>query len=320
MVPNTFPHTTNETVPMTDESVASIIPLHKPKKAKSGAERSRAYRQRKRKKAKAAASPNYEPQSSELMIPEAFSSAASTAAEPALTPPPSVTVGPSRNISRILLMGAVLALAGVGIAMNGWFARSLGASDTAGWLFLAVGVAADVVALVVPSCAARLWQSQRRATSLAGWAVWAMTFVFAVTAGVGFASTNIADVTLTRASRVTPAVQAAQALLADAMSARDRECRGGVGKFCREREGAVNERRQALDAPCSPSDRQRTRKQRPQSGSWHGHNAWVVTTDRQRLRNAPACLAGAATADRRDTAHGRTISKCKMSAHIAHRY
>jgi hypothetical protein len=75
-----------------------------------------------------------------------------------------------------------------------------------------------------------------------------MTFVFAVTAGVGFASTNIADVTLTRASRVTPAVQAAQALLADAMSARDRECRGGVGKFCREREGAVNERRQALDA------------------------------------------------------------------------
>src|SRR5258705_6211267 len=31
------------------------------------------------------------------------------------------------------------------------------------------------------------------------------------------------------------------------MSARDRECKGGVGKFCRERELAVNERRQALD-------------------------------------------------------------------------
>jgi hypothetical protein len=26
-------------------------------------------------------------------------------------------------------------LAGVGIAMNGWFARSLGSSDAAGWLF-----------------------------------------------------------------------------------------------------------------------------------------------------------------------------------------
>jgi hypothetical protein len=131
--------------------------------------------------------------------------------------------------------------------MNGWFARSLGSSDAAGWLFFATGVASDLVALVIPSCAARLWESRHRATSLAGWAVWAMTFVFAVTAGIGFASTNIADVTLARASRVTPAVAVAQAALSDAMSARDRECKGGVGKFCREREAAVIERRQALD-------------------------------------------------------------------------
>jgi hypothetical protein len=66
-------------------------------------------------------------------------------------------------------------------------------------------------------------------------------------AGVGFASTNIADVTLAGASRITPAVQTAQAALTDAMAARGRECKGGVGKFCREREAAVNERRQALD-------------------------------------------------------------------------
>jgi hypothetical protein len=39
--------------------------------------------------------------------------------------------------------------------------------------------------------------------------IWVATFVFAVTAGVGFASVNIADVTLSRASRVTPAVTAA---------------------------------------------------------------------------------------------------------------
>ena len=31
------------------------------------------------------------------------------------------------------------------------------------------------------------------------------------------------------------------------MRARDRECKGGVGKFCREREAAVVDRRQALD-------------------------------------------------------------------------
>jgi hypothetical protein len=31
------------------------------------------------------------------------------------------------------------------------------------------------------------------------------------------------------------------------MTARDRECRGGVGRFCRDREAAVIERRQAFD-------------------------------------------------------------------------
>ena len=118
-------------------------------------------------------------------------------------------------------------------------------------MFFAVGVAADLVALVMPSCAARLWQARQRAISLVGWVVWAMTFVFAVTAGIGFASVNIADVTLSRASRITPAVHWAQEALADAMAARDRECKGGVGKFCREREAEVAERRHALDAGMS---------------------------------------------------------------------
>ena len=245
--------TSSETAPTADETIASIIPLRQPKKAKTDAARARAYGQRKRQKAKAVASPNHESLSSESLIPEGFSSADSTLVEPP-APAPTTLIdvtrdedAPSRSISTILLGAAAVTLAAVGIAMNGWFARSLGSSDAAGWLFFAIGVAADLVALVAPSCAARLWQARHRATSLAGWAVWAMTFVFAVTAGVGFASTNITDVTLARASRVTPAVTAAQAALSDAMSARDRECKGGVGKFCREREAAVNERRQALD-------------------------------------------------------------------------
>ena len=115
-------------------------------------------------------------------------------------------------------------------------------------MFLAIGVAADLVALVMPTCAARLWRARHHATALAGWAVWTMTFVFAVTAGIGFASTNISEVGFARASRVTPAVEAAQTQLSDAMAARDRECKGGVGKFCREREAAVAERRHALDS------------------------------------------------------------------------
>ena len=84
----------------------------------------------------------------------------------------------------------------------------------AGWLFLAVGVAADLVALVMPSCAVVLWTTGQRAIAMVGWSVWLMTFVFAVTAGIGFASTNISDTTTSRASRVTPAVASAQSALA----------------------------------------------------------------------------------------------------------
>src|SRR5262245_54096802 len=75
-----------------------------------------------------------------------------------------------------------------------------------------------------------------------------MVFAFTTTAGIGFASVNISDVTLSRASRVTPAVTVAQVALDDAKAARDRECKSGTGKFCRERETAVTERQAALNA------------------------------------------------------------------------
>jgi hypothetical protein len=208
---------------MATDQNATIVKLHQPtKKPLSPAERARNYRLR--KKAKLAVTPV------------------------AITPP--VTPQKVRVTSPVtlLLVTAAFALAAVGVTMNAWFARSLGSSDVAGWLFLAIGAASDMVALAVPSIAARLWGAGRRGTALAAWAVFAMTFTFAVTAGVGFSSTNIADVTMARASRVTPAVETARSALADAMTARDRECRGGVGKFCREREAAVSDRRAALDS------------------------------------------------------------------------
>jgi hypothetical protein len=235
---------------MADDAIASIIALHQPKRAKTPAQRARAYRPRKPRKAKPAPAPDAESQFSESLIPADFSSENFALAETAVTPPPTVEVRgvtPPHRVASILLAAAAFALAAVGVTTNGWFARSLGSSDTAGWLFLAIGVATDLAALVLPSCAAALWHSRQRATSLAGWAVWAMTFAFAVTAGIGFASVNITDVTAARAAHVTPAVTAAQSALSDAMSARDRECVRGVGKFCREREATVAERRQILD-------------------------------------------------------------------------
>jgi hypothetical protein len=234
---------------MAEDTTASVIALHQPKRVKTGAQRARTSKPRKRQKAKAAVWPDAESPSSESLIPAGFSSP--DFAESPEMPSPTVTLRaatPSyRPVASIFLVVAAFALAGVGITTNGWFARSLGSSDTAGWLFLTIGVATDLVALVMPPCAAGLWHNGQRATSLAGWAVWTLTFAFAVTAGIGFASVNIADVAAARAGRITPAISAAQSALSDAMSARDRECVNGVGKFCRERETAVAERRQILD-------------------------------------------------------------------------
>ena len=254
-------------VPMSDEATASVIPLplSAPKKARKRAERAKAHRPRKKK----LPATDVAPPSSEELIPSEFLSADATNAadaappvpatisravadETAEMPPraPTVAAGaarPARSIASYVLAAAALGLAGVGIVINGWFARSLGSTEAAAWLFLAIGVATDLVALAAPSCGAHLWGARRRPTALVAWAVWLMTFIFAVTAGIGFASENIADVTLARASRPTPAVTVAQAALADAMAARDRECKGGVGKFCREREAAVAERQQAVD-------------------------------------------------------------------------
>ena len=227
---------------MADDVSASIIPLHqpKPKRAKTPAQRAKAYRQRKKADVPAPVVTDLPPSNQVAKIIAPVVEAETVTFR--VTPPS------RRHVAPILLIVAALALAVVGMVMNGWFARSLGSTDTAGWLFLSIGVAADLVALVMPSCAAGLWQARHRATALAGWAVWLLTFTFAITAGIGFASVNIADVTMSRASRVTPAVTTAQAALSDAMAARDRECKGGVGKFCREREAAVVERRQAVDA------------------------------------------------------------------------
>lgn len=66
----------------------------------------------------------------------------------------------------ILLNTAALCLAAVGVAINGWFTRSLGSSEFAGWLLLALGVGADLIALGMPSCAANLWRARQRASAL----------------------------------------------------------------------------------------------------------------------------------------------------------
>lgn len=249
---------------MADDISASVVTLHqpRPKKAKTGAERARAYRERKKGGVPLSSLPvlavtpvvPFEQCSIPIDRKRAISKIPPTGTVTPI-PHPTVTLSPvmaprssRRSAASIILMAAALGLAAVGICMNAWYARSLGASEVAGVLFTAVGVASDMVALVMPSVAAMAWQGKRRGAALAGWLVWMLTLAFALSAGIGFTSINISDTVTARASRTTPAVTAAQTALGDAMASRDRECRGGVGPYCREREQTVVDRRQALDA------------------------------------------------------------------------
>jgi len=244
---------------MIDESVQPAMPQSDIRRAKSGAERQRAYRERLRHKRQNAITGPGEPIAGEPTDLPITTDVTVTSAASRLTrvtsPVTDVThVTATRHyvtlrspIGSYGITAAALALAAVGITMNGWFAQTLGSTSLAGYLFLAIGVASDLAALAVPHAACRLWKARHRTTAVVGWLVWAITFVFAVTSGVGFASTNISDVTLARASRVTPAVTMAQDGLRDAVTSRNRECSGGVGRFCREREQTVAERQRALD-------------------------------------------------------------------------
>ncbi|MEY9524082.1 hypothetical protein ABIF70_005223 [Bradyrhizobium japonicum] len=188
---------------MIDDSNAPIIPLHQTRRPKTAAERQRAYRQRRRQQRQivpaavlpdvpADVLPNDPPVTPAVEFPV---TASVTPATSAIALPVTDNVTPvtesyrhvtgGRPLSSYSLIAAALALGGVGVTMNGWFARSLGSTELAGWLFLAVGVAADLVALAMPSTAAQLWQARQRATAAAAWLVWSMTFLFAVTAGIG---------------------------------------------------------------------------------------------------------------------------------------
>jgi hypothetical protein len=113
------------------------------KKYKTGAERAKAYRRRKRQEANPIAAPGAKPESSESVIPRELLSADSGIVERPVTPrhdepvrQPAVTTHPTvtpsrRNLAPVLLTTAALVLGAVGVTINGWFARSLGASDLA---------------------------------------------------------------------------------------------------------------------------------------------------------------------------------------------
>ena|SRR6266478_675530 len=106
---------------------------------------------------------------------------------------------------------------------------------------------------------------------------------------------------------------ATRAALADAMAARDRECKGGIGKFCREREAAVTERRHAVEVAMRSVEQTAD----PQTESAIRIVAWasrgMLQPTGDDFANVAAGPIGIATADRRDITDGRASRKAVLS-------
>src|SRR5258705_12496605 len=62
---------------------------------------------------------------------------------PVEPPVEAVEVAATRERDNLFLVIVAYAFFGTGLATNGWFAQSLGSTEVAGYLFLAVGLASD---------------------------------------------------------------------------------------------------------------------------------------------------------------------------------
>src|SRR5262249_36067777 len=71
-----------------------------------------------------------------------------------------------------LLAAAALALGGVGLVLNARFAASFGQSHDAAWLLASIGVAIDLIAILLPVAACQLWRQRYFVSAVAAWSVW----------------------------------------------------------------------------------------------------------------------------------------------------
>ena len=102
-------------------------------------------------------------------------------------------------ISAALLLLTALGLTGVGLVMNARFAASFGQTLEAAALLAAIGLAIDLLAVVLPSVGVQFWHRRSILASAAAWSIWSAVLVMTWLAATGFASTHIGDAVAGRA-------------------------------------------------------------------------------------------------------------------------
>jgi hypothetical protein len=102
-------------------------------------------------------------------------------------------------VTAAILLATAIGLAAVGLTMNARFAASFGQTAEAAILLAAIGLAIDVLAVVLPAVAAQLWYHRSRPAAVMAWSIWLIALTMTLLAATGFASTHIGDAVAGRA-------------------------------------------------------------------------------------------------------------------------
>ena len=110
---------------------------------------------------------------------------------------------PARSAITVLTAGVLLltalGLTAVGLVMNARFAASFGQTAEAAALLAAIGLAVDLLAVVLPSVGIQLWHRRSILAAAGAWTIWLAVLAMTWLAAAGFASTNIGDAVAGRA-------------------------------------------------------------------------------------------------------------------------
>jgi hypothetical protein len=130
---------------------------------------------------------------------------------------------PSLLGALLLLVTFAVAVLGIGInAQTGW---RFGTTPISAATFAGVSIAADILAMTLPTVALALWLRSRWALAAAAWATWTLSLALAVLASIGFVNRHVGD-----------AAAARQAVL------------GTAAALTAQREAAITTARQAVAA------------------------------------------------------------------------
>ena len=229
-----------------------------------------------------------------VVTPTAAASAANAGpdtAVPAKTAAAEPPVGV--RLVRAVLVATALALGAIGLVLNARFAAAFGQTVEAAWMLAAVGLAIDVLALVLPVAAGELFRRRRYLPAMGAWLVWVLALGMTLMAASGFASTQIGDAVAGRSKTADQAagfterlhrLRGERAQLRETRSvatidAELQSAQGAVGALWRPTSGCTDVTRAESARACEPV--QHLRQSRGEAMRRDGIDSQIIDLERQ---------------------------------------